>query len=48
LGTRIFTAYTSAVRSSRVWMGVGVNSASEEIQSMRPGSVAIFPSPAST
>ena len=37
----IFTAYTWSARSSRVWIGVGVNSAADAIQVMRPGTVAI-------
>ena len=32
LGTRILMAYTRFVRSSRVWIGVGVNSAVDAIQ----------------
>ena len=37
LSTAIFTAYTRLERSSRVWMVLGVNSASPEIHTTRPG-----------
>ena len=36
-----FTAYTWSARSSRVWIGVGVNSAEDAIQVTRPGRVTI-------
>ena len=41
LATATFTAYTWSARSSRVWIGVGVNSAADAIQVTRPGMVAI-------